>query len=116
MKKLMFVIVAAGLSFTAFAQGVTPGKQDKDQPGEQYCARVKDGKVIVMSGQKEIYNDITLANGTKIKSEGPVIEKKDGTTKSLKEGECVDAQGNIIKSKTQEKLKKEEEELTPNRY
>lgn len=136
MKKIVSVIVAAGFSFAVLAQVDTsnrqkPDMQDQkgtqeqtgmqDQAGERYCAKLKDGRVVMVSGQREISNDITLANGTKIKTEGPVVEKKDGTTKTLKEGECVDAQGNIVKAKADDKFKKEDDKMkkddkAPKRY
>lgn len=135
MKKLVSVIVAAGFSFAVLAQVDTsnrqsPGMQDEnkqDQTGtqtqtdERYCAKLKDGRVVMVSGQREIFNDITLSNGTKIKTEGPVVEKKDGTTKTLKEGECVDAQGNLVKTKSDDKFKKDDDKIrkddqAPKRY
>lgn len=125
MKKLVLVISAACFSLAAAAQADTsdrqkPGMQDpntgmQSQTSEQYCAKVKDGRIVMVSGQREISNDITLANGTKIKPAGPIVEKKDGTTKTLKEGECVDAQGNIVKSKSDDKLRKDDDK-TPKRY
>lgn len=130
MKKLMAIIAAAGIMYAASAQTDTSGRQGTRTPSgqgldqnqgqqnnqgqfnqgqsgfgqqsEEYCAREKDGRVVIVSGQREISNDITLANGTKIKSDG-TLKQKSGTTKTLKDGDCVDAQGNVVKSKSRDK-------------
>lgn len=144
MKKLTAIIAAAFFSYGVYAQVDTKkmpeneqdqnkiiqkqsGTQSQSQPQTgsqtmQYCAKEKDGRVVMVSGQKEISNDITLANGTKIKTVGPVVEKKDGTTKTLRDGECVDAQGNIIKksdmkmNKSDDMQKKNDNKMRKNEY
>lgn len=62
------------------------------QNEDKYCAKLKDGKVMVVHEGSPIAADITLTNGTTIKSDGTVINK-DGTSFTLKEGECVDKNG-----------------------
>jgi hypothetical protein len=99
MKAIIF-LTAGMLSLNAIAG--TMGSDD--HMGDKYCAKMKDGKMVVMKGDTEVMNDVTLANGTKIKKDGTVI-KKDGSMMVLKEGECVDKDGKMpeMKSKTKEK-------------
>jgi hypothetical protein len=65
-----------------------------DEPG-QYCARMRDGKMIVLFDGKEISGDVFLKNGSTVKPDGTVITK-DGVRFSLKEGQCIDQNGSII--------------------
>lgn len=64
------------------------------EPG-QYCAQMRDGKMIVIFEGKEITGDAFLKNGSTIKPDGTVI-MKDGVRFSLKEGQCIDQNGAVI--------------------
>jgi hypothetical protein len=59
---------------------------------EQYCAKLRDGKLVVMYAGNILTGDVTLKNGTQIKIDGSVV-KPDGETIALKDGECVDKDG-----------------------
>lgn len=61
---------------------------------DKYCASLKDGNIIVLNGKSELVVDITLANGSKITTDGFVVSK-DGAKTALKNGDCVDKDGNI---------------------
>jgi hypothetical protein len=61
----------------------------------QYCARMRDGKMVVLFEGKEITGDVFLKNGSTIKPDGTVITK-DGVRFTLKEGQCIDQNGSII--------------------
>ena len=76
---------------------------------EKYCAKMKDGKLTVMQNKAELTIDVTLSNGTVVKTDGEVI-RKDGTKLVLKDGECVDNLGNLVKAKDE---KKKEGTATP---
>lgn len=80
--------------------------QMQDNPN-QYCAKMKDGKLVVMHDGKPITGDIFLKNGTTIKPDGTVITKE-GVRSVLKEGSCIDADGKIDVLKTGEPYQKEE--------
>lgn len=71
-----------------------------DEP-EKYCARLRDGKMVVLYAGKEINNDIFLKNGSTIKPDGTVITK-DGVRFNLKEGQCIDQNGSIVGEATNE--------------
>lgn len=51
--------------------------------------RMKDGQTSILD------QDMTMGNGTKITSDGTCIDK-DGTKITLKEGQRIDMEGNII--------------------
>lgn len=61
----------------------------------QYCAQMRDGKMIVLFEGKEITGDVFLKNGSTIKPDGTVI-LKDGVRFSLKEGQCIDQNGSVV--------------------
>ena len=42
--------------------------------------------------------DVSLSNGSTLKPDGTIL-KKDGKTSTLKEGECADKDGKIMKEK-----------------
>lgn len=67
----------------------------------QYCAKMRDGKMVVLFEGKEIGADVFLKNGTTIKVDGTLITK-DGVRSSLKEGECIDPDGNKKNEKMNE--------------
>ncbi len=71
-----------------------------DEPN-QYCAKMRDGKMVVIFEGKEIGADVFLKNGTTIKPDGTIITK-DGVRSSLKEGECIDADGKTQNEKMKE--------------
>ncbi len=71
---------------------LTFGHEDK------YCAKLKDGLMVVMKGEVQLTSDVILANGTVIKPSGIVI-KADGNKIILKENECVNEEGELAESK-----------------
>jgi hypothetical protein len=62
------------------------------QDDERYCAKLRDGKLVVMHEGSVLTGDVTLKNGTQIKIDGSIV-KQDGETIVLKDGECVDKDG-----------------------
>lgn len=63
------------------------------EPG-MYCAKMRDGKMIVLFEGKELGTDVFLKNGITVKPDGTIITK-DGVRFSLKEGQCMDQNGSI---------------------
>lgn len=74
---------------------------------DNYCAKLRDGKLVVMHNGVAITADIFLKNGTTIKPDGTVITRE-GVRTNLKEGECIDADGKINHIKVNEPYQKEE--------
>lgn len=101
MKKLLLV-------FTVF---VSPLALLSQSDGT-YCAKMKDGILVMVSDNKEVTREITLANGTVIKPDGNVI-RKDGTQIVLNDNECVDAEGQKVTPRPKDKMEKEEERRPP---
>ncbi|MDQ3109608.1 MAG: hypothetical protein M3R17_06900 [Bacteroidota bacterium] len=62
------------------------------QDDERYCAKLRDGKLVIMHEGSVITGDVTLENGTQIKTDGSIV-KPDGQAIALKDGECVDKKG-----------------------
>jgi hypothetical protein len=100
MKKIIFGIAMCIFSLGVVAQQDDKQKQEGQKPLDQesniYCAKLKDGIMVIMEGDKPINKEIVLSNGTRITMDGTVI-KMDGTKMVLKEEECVDQNGERVK-------------------
>ena len=92
MKTLFLLITTTLFSISAMAGN---GPVSSNKHPNKYCAKLKDGKLMVMHEGKAIVAEVTLANGTKIQSDGTIV-KKDGSVVILKEGECIDHEGKIM--------------------
>jgi hypothetical protein len=110
MKKLI-VLFATGI----FALNVIAQDQSSDVTANanvnwkyKYCATLKDGKIKVMNEDKELMTDATMANGVKITTDGYVVNAK-GERTALKNGECVDNDGKIVKK---ENMRKEKDKMS----
>ena len=66
----------------------------------QYCAKLRDGKMIVMHQGKELTGDVFLTNGATVKPDGTVITR-DGVRTRLNDGDCIDINGNITRGKVE---------------
>ncbi|HTF05555.1 MAG TPA: DUF6799 domain-containing protein [Bacteroidia bacterium] len=86
-------ILATGILFgcEGFPAAEAAAGEVNENP-DMYCAKMKDGQLVVMYQAKEITSDVFLTNGTTVKRDGTLI-KKDGTRSALKEGECIDMNG-----------------------
>ena len=106
-KKIIVLITACMFSLNALAQDYQDDKTQKpNQTNVKYCAKLKDGKIMMMQNKNQLTVDVTLANGTTIKTDGTVI-KSDNTQTNLKDGECVDNSGDMINPKSGDKMLKE---------
>ena len=99
MKNLFLTILAVTLSFGAFAQETPPAKdtiptEQKTQKKDVYA--MIDGKMwLIKAGEKsEMTDDVTLENGTIVMTNG-TVQKTDGQTITLKNGQFVDLEGNV---------------------
>lgn len=68
----------------------------------KYCAKWMDGLVTVSQDGKLIAQTLTLNNGTQISTTG-TITKKDGSIFALKEGDCMNKEGELIEEKAKGK-------------
>lgn len=97
MKKLIVLVAACIFTINVMAQD-TKSSSSQNAPavkGLKYCAELKDGAITMTQDKNVLTVDVTLANGTTVKTDGTVITK-DGTQTILKNGECVDNTGNLI--------------------
>jgi len=104
MKKLIVLIAGCVFACNVMAQDTksdnkssTAHKSSTSTKHAEYCASMKDGKLMVHHGSKHLANDTTLSNGITIKTDGTVM-KKDGTQLTLKNGECIDQNGTVMAS------------------
>jgi hypothetical protein len=93
MKNLLPIAFMLALSNTLMSQIDSSSIKNNTR----YCAQLKDGILVVVSDDsQEITSDVTTENGTVIKSNGNIV-KRDGVTTVLKEGECVNTQGVVVR-------------------
>ena len=111
MKKLSMFILAACVGSTAvFAQDTTTttthssmqkthtmGSGKMGSMKMKDCVMMKDGKMMVMKGGEKMAmdNETTFTNGSKVGTDG-MLTKQDGTTKQLKNGDCVYMDGKMV--------------------
>jgi len=91
MKTIITLIAASLFSFNAIAG-------NPEYHPEKYCAKMKDGKKMVMHKGSAITVEVTLQNGTRIQPDGTII-KTDGSRVTLNEGECINKDGDIAREK-----------------
>ena len=91
MKKTL-LLIAAVLTLNCFAGDDEKGKKHQ----HKYCAKMENGTLKVEQDGVVITNEVTLANGTIIKPDG-TIQRKDGTSAVMKQGECIDVDGKKCK-------------------
>src|SRR5678810_532641 len=99
MKKIICLFFASTLCLAVFSQEQKTEKMDKmgkKDHAMKDCVMMKDGKVMVMKGGKNmsLEQDMTLSNGTTVMPDG-TVKMKDGTTKMLKEDEYLSMDGKM---------------------
>lgn len=96
-KTIIIAIAAVCFSISALANGT-------EEHPNKYCAKMKDGKKVIMHEGSTITSEVTLKDGTKIKPDG-TITKTDGSKMTLKEGQCISMEGDIAKEKEKKESK-----------
>ena len=101
MKKLILLLVAMTFSFGVYAQ-------EREMPAKTHIM-MKDGKMWVMKDGKSsaMDGDLTLNEGTIVSASGKVT-MKDGSTKTLENGDAIDMDGVISKQGMIKKEKSKE--------
>ena len=59
-----------------------------------YCSMIMDGHPVLILNERLVEQDVTLANGTIVRTDG-TVEIKDKTNYILKYRECIDQDGKI---------------------
>ncbi|MDB5282205.1 MAG: hypothetical protein JWO06_1280 [Bacteroidota bacterium] len=102
MKKLIAIAAcccvlsaATVMPVVSYAQESKMDSKMKDKDGS---AKMVDGKMMLMKNGSwtAMTSDVTMGNGTKVKTDGTVV-MKDGKTKTLKNGDCVKPDGMVKK-------------------
>ena len=98
MSGVFFVIVTCCPCIAVVAQDSTtqaPSKKANTAPHNEgrYCVMLQEGKVVVMLNDKLIQNDVVFKDGSKLTPTGDYIKK--GKTTVLKNGDCVDKNGEL---------------------
>jgi len=90
MKTLLKALVVAVLSFSFLSTGFA-GDKMKD------CVHMKDGKMMMMKGGKEMAmdKDMTMKDGSKVMTNGTHV-MKDGKKMTLKDGDMVMMDGSMV--------------------
>lgn len=105
MKTIIYFIIASIIGFFAHREG--------SNHGNKYCAKLKDGRLIVVHEGAPLASEITLANGTKIKPDGTVLYT-DGSKMLMQDGECIDKNGKMLEQKSKpEESENEKNKKTP---
>ncbi len=99
MKTINLIAVMSILSINAIAEN---GNFLAKEHPNKYCAKLKNGKLVIMHEGNSITSDVMLANSTTIQMNVTII-KKDGSKIMLKEDECIDKDGKIMKENPKEK-------------
>jgi hypothetical protein len=111
MKKIIALLAGLFACLITMAQDIEPEKSQPNQKPDKYCAVLKGESLQMMAGEKEMTAEVILNNGGTLKPNGNIL-KKDGSITALKVGDCIDKDGNLVKSITKEKEKKERVEKT----
>jgi hypothetical protein len=62
----------------------------------EYCAKLKDGRLVVIHDETIMTAEVSLKDGVRIKPDGTVMVK-DSVRFVLQDGECVDENGKMLK-------------------
>lgn len=90
--------------FSAFLMAATMADAQSKQEPEHYCAQEANGKITVMYKSAVLTHDVSLDNGSVLKSDGTLV-KKNGSRVMLKAGECVAPSGKMTILKTEKNPK-----------
>ena len=105
--KISILIGCVLFAFSTTAQVPQEQGADRTNFGKvQYCAMLKDGKMVLMKDNAPVAAEILLKDGSSVSKDGS-IRRKDGTKISLSNGDCVDSEGNVLPRK----VKSEKKEL-----
>ena len=100
MKKLILLITISFSAIGLFAQNksdlsLIAQSLDQGKMNKKDCVMMKNGHLLMMKDGKtmDMPTDIVLENGMSISKNGTVTNA-DGTTRVMKNGDCVDMNGN----------------------
>jgi hypothetical protein len=109
MKKYFLILLLSAFSIiTLEAQQKTPAVADTTDHAVDYkkdCLMMKEGRMFMTKEGKTIdmVGDVTLNDGSVVNQKG-VVKMKDGSTKLMHNGDCVDMNGNWEKTPRDPKI------------
>ncbi len=93
-------LIAAFMLMCALATAQDNKQDNKNVPpadkSSSYCMAKRGDDLVLLKDGKQVYSDVKLDDGTRITTNGRIL-KPDGTEKLLKENECADLDGEIMK-------------------
>lgn len=95
MKALIISLFMLLCGFTQAQNNNSKKTQDTERTS-WYCMEVKGDNLVLTKDGKQLYEDVKLEDGTRITTNGRIIHT-DGTEKLLREKECADLNGEIMK-------------------
>jgi hypothetical protein len=95
MKSNLIIHLISVCFFTNFITASSFATRNYENETSPYCALLKNGKIILTVDGKQVYADVKLSKGAKVTTEGIVIYP-DGSRMILKNGECIDKEGNVM--------------------
>lgn len=111
---VIFVWLAVVGIVSLFANFDTIARYIGDSEDHTFCAKMVDGKLIVLFDGNILTSEITLDNGTRVKTDGTVVSK-DGGRLVLKEGECIEQNGKVVEDPARKDIQ-QDNDGTPNRF
>ncbi|RTY86783.1 DUF6799 domain-containing protein [Flavobacterium sp. GT3R68] len=103
MKKIFIILFSVFISVGIMAQEDKLNAKDLKMKQTKNHVMMKDGKVMMIQDGKMaiLYEDMIMANGTVVSSDG-TIKTKDGKIRMLLNGDIVDMRGKITSKKVKE--------------
>lgn len=103
MKKIFIIILSVFISVGVVAQEKMAAMQDLKMKQTKDHVMMKDGKMMLIKDGKMVmmYEDMTMANGTVVSSDG-TIKTKGGKTRMLLNGDIVDMKGKVTSKKVKD--------------
>ncbi|MDP1745803.1 MAG: hypothetical protein Q8L90_09515 [Bacteroidota bacterium] len=107
MKSTILLITVCIFSLNAFSQIKDTTENLEQEKNGKYCAILKDGIMVLMKDEVPTTALVTLRDGSKVTLDGNIL-RSDGINIALKNGECIDINGNIenmiVKNPKQKKI------------
>lgn len=107
MKSTILLITLCIFSLNAFSQIKDTTENLEQEKNGKYCAILKDGIMVLMKDEVPATALVTLRDGSKVTLDGNIL-RSDGINIALKNGECIDINGNIenmiVKNPKQKKI------------
>lgn len=107
MKSTILLITGCIFSLNASSQIKDTTESLDHEKNGKYCAILQDGIMVLMKDEVPATALVTLRDGSKVTLDGNIL-RSDGINITMKNGECIDINGNIenmiVKNPKQKKI------------